>query len=100
MVRVRALRELFAAIDERPLDEGRIRRLGYLAFDGDAFVLMVTLLRTIRSLAEQVARFHGTTVDDVLRVEAVLPAEPFPDRSAGLDEVSVSTGAALGREQR
>jgi hypothetical protein len=76
MVHTDLLMELFHSVDEEPITEYRVRRLAYEAFEGDSLVLMTTLLRTIRSLAEQLAHFYGTSADDVLRIEAILPANP------------------------
>ena len=76
MVHSDRLMELFHAVDHEPVDDQRLRRLAYEAFDGDSLILMTTLLRTIRSLADQLAHFYGTTADDVLRIEAILPANP------------------------
>ena len=76
MVHSERLMELFHAVDAEPVDDQQLRRLAYEAFDGDSLVLMTTLLRTIRSLADQLAHFYGTTADDVLRIEAILPAKP------------------------
>ncbi len=76
MVHSDCLMELFHAVDDEPIDDQKLRRLAYDAFDGDALALMTTLLRTIRSLADQLAHFYGTTSDDVLRIEAILPARP------------------------
>jgi hypothetical protein len=76
MVHTDRLMELFHAVDEEPVTEHRVRRLAYEAFDGDSLLLMTTLVRTIRSLAEQLGRFYGTTADDVLRIEAILPTGP------------------------
>ena len=76
MVHTDRLMELFHAVDDEPIDDQYIRRLAYEAFDGDALALMTTLLRTIRSLSEQLAHFYGTSTDDVLRIEAILPARP------------------------
>ena len=77
MVHSDRLMELFHAVDDEPVDPQRVRRLAYAAFDGDSLALMTTLLRTIRSLADQLAHFYQTSVDDVLRIEAILPAKPF-----------------------
>jgi hypothetical protein len=68
--------ELFASVDTQPLDELRLRRLAYVTFDGDALELMTTLIRMIRSLADQLAPFYGTTAERVLRMEAILPIGP------------------------
>jgi hypothetical protein len=68
--------ELFHVVDSEPVDDQRLRRLAYEAFDGDSLILMTTLIRTIRSLADQLAHFYGTSPDDVLRIEAILPAKP------------------------
>ncbi len=76
MVRTHRLIELFHAIDDEPFDERRVRRLAYEAFDGDSLELMTTLLHTIHSLADQLARFYGASCDDVLRIEATLPVGP------------------------
>jgi hypothetical protein len=76
MVHTDRLMDLFHAVDDEPVDDHKIRRLAYEAFDGDSLALMTTLLRTIRSLADQLAHFYGTTADDVLRIEAILPAKP------------------------
>jgi hypothetical protein len=76
MVHSDRLMELFHAVDSDPIDDKQLRRLAYEAFDGDSLVLMITLIRTIRSLADQLAHFYGTSADDVLRIEAILPAKP------------------------
>ena len=76
MVHTERLMDLFHAVEDEPVDDQRVRRLAYEAFDGDALLLMTTLLRTVRSLADQLAHFYGTTADDVLRIEAILPAKP------------------------
>jgi hypothetical protein len=76
MVHTDRLMELFNSVDDEDVTEYRVRRLAFEAFDGDSLVLMTTLLRTIRSLAEQLAHFYGTSADDVLRIEAILPAGP------------------------
>lgn len=76
MVHTDRLMELFHSVDDDEATEYRMRRLAYEAFDGDSLMLMTTLLRTIRSLAEQLAHFYGTSADDVLRIEAILPAGP------------------------
>ena len=78
MVHTDSLMELFRAVEREPLAEREVRRLAYEAFDGDSLELMTTLLRTIRSLAEQLAHFYGTSTDDVLRIEAILPQQPTP----------------------
>jgi hypothetical protein len=76
MVHSDRLMELFHVVDADPVDVERLRRLAYDAFDGDSVALMTTLLRTVRSLADQLAHFYGTSPDDVLRIEAILPAKP------------------------
>ncbi len=76
MVHTDRLMELFHAVDDEPIDDQHLRRLAYEAFDGDALALMTTLLRTIRSLSDQLAHFYGTSANDVLRIEAILPAKP------------------------
>ena len=76
MVHTDSLMELFRAVDREPLAEREVRRLAYDAFEGDSLLLMTTLLRTIHSLAEQLAHFYGTSTDDVLRIEAILPQQP------------------------
>ncbi len=73
MVHTDRLMELFHVVDSDSVPELEVRRLAYEAFDGDSLMLMTTLLRTIRSLSEQLAHFYGTSTDDVLRIEAVLP---------------------------
>ena len=79
MVHADRLMQLFHAVDCEPVDAQHVRRLAYEAFDGDSLELMTTLLRAIRSLADQLAHFYGTTADDVLRIEAILPATPLAD---------------------
>ena len=76
MVHTQRLMELFDLADTDPIDEQRLRRLAYEAFEGDSMLLMTTLLRTIRSLAEQLGNFYGSSAEDVLRIEAILPASP------------------------
>jgi hypothetical protein len=76
IVQTDRLMEFFHAVDDEPIDGHYVRRVAYEAFDGDSLALMTTLLRTIRSLSDQLAHFYGTTADDVLRIEAILPAKP------------------------
>ncbi len=76
MIDSNRLLEFFGALDRAPVDEQHLRRLAYVTFGGDSFELMTTLLGTIRSLAEQLAPFYGTTPEGVLRMEVVLPARP------------------------
>ena len=81
MAHTDSLMQLFHAVDQDPVPEQQVRRLAYEAFDGDSLLLMTTLLRTVRSLAEQLANFYGTSADDVLRIEAILPQQPSPSAS-------------------
>jgi hypothetical protein len=76
MVHTQRLMELFDSADTDPIDEQRLRRLAYEAFEGDSLLLMTTLLRTIHSLAEQLGNFYGSSAEDVLRIEAILPTSP------------------------
>ncbi len=76
MVHTQRLMEMFDLADTYPIDEQQLRRLAYEAFEGDSLLLMTTLLRTIRSLAEQLGNFYGSSAEDVLRIEAILPTIP------------------------
>lgn len=75
MTSAEAWLDLYLSFDrEGEPDDDTLRRLAYEACDGDSVLLMRSMLRSIRDLADQLGQFYDTSAEDVLRMEAYLPS--------------------------